>query len=768
MKTGPASTASGTIYTARYMLYSSLALLIAAAAAYWPVLFNPLLSDDLNFRILFRGDALDWSRVAQEFSSGWGGLVGADYYRPLLTCSVVADYWFWGDNPFGYHLTNLLFHTLNALLVAHIAVRLAGPGKRYPALLGAFVFVLHPLHPEAVAWVAGRVDVLSAFFFLFTVRTYLAYRWTGRRRHLLLSLLALTLGLGAKESMAVAPFVLLALDVGLKLSHGWPHWAYGIRPAVLLHFGLLGGYFALRQLVIGSLAGSQNLFAPYASLDALLHTVKQTGIKLFLLLAPANEAALGPTRTLVFQIVVLVVMLLPFAALLTHGRRTMPGPLVGLALIFFPLALVGHIDVDPLTLTNSRVLYLPTAGFILLLYSGPWDPGVRHELRRLGAAQTAVLSLLLGAAFFAVLRVNLGPWREAGQVMTALVRETDRVNDTTPARQKILLVHLPDQVKGAYVARNGFLFSLLRPFHTNDIRRVYPVHDYFYARDPGMLRAAAGDLTRIVIWNDETRRLQDVPAVAPAPHTLTDRDLGNWSDLGSRWWTPEPGLARRVLPGGAVELTADNEGAGLLGPVMRISPDALHALRFHQDGRAGFAIGWSTAADPDVFPSSPVMFFPARSGERTVALINHATWFLPHAPPVGRLRISVRPAGTPLVLSDFALLRKLPRLPLAVAQEPLHPTAGAAFPLPMLRCNYRHYKISLLNPAAPHAVRVERAPADDRPLLIPARELAHLHMVARAIGGFEALLYVDAVEADGAVLTTLARSRLVRIQFDGE
>lgn len=352
--------------------------------------------------------------------------------------------------------------------------------------------------------------------------------------------------------------------------------------------------------------------------------------------------------------------------------------------------------------------------------------------------------------------------------MTALVSEVDRVDTYTPPGKKILIARVPDQVKGAYVARNGFLFALVRPFHHRDIRRVYPVLDYFYARDPGMLRAAVGDQTRIVAWDARRLRLDPIPTVAPAPHQLSDRDIRNWSDLGGKWWTPGPGLERKRRTDGAIELTATRSGAGLLGPVMRISPDALHALSFGQDGPGGFAVSWSTAADPDVFPSSPVMFFPAHTGERTVALINHATWFLPHAPPIGRLRISVHPARASIVLTDFRLVRRLPRLPLAVPHEPLIPVAGEPFELPMQRCPHRHFKVTILNPAAPHAIRLERAANDNAPLIIPAQELTHLHMVARAIGGFEALLYVDAIEADGNVLTTRARSGVKRIRFAGE
>ena len=223
-----------------------------------------------------------------------------------------------------------------------------------------------------------------------------------------------------------------------------------------------------------------------------------------------------------------------------------------------------------------------------------------------------------------------------------------------------------------------------------------------------------------------------------------------------------------MVPGG-VELIADKEGASLLGPVMRIAPHELHALRLDQDGEAGWTLGWSTAEEPDAFPSGPAMEFAPYQGPRTISLINHATWYLPSASAVGRFRLSVRPTGVPVVLRNFALEPRLPPLPLAVNNEPLPTAPGQPLllPLQLQQCPYTHFKVVILNPAAP-LTKLLRRPADmATPLVVPARSLEHLHAVAWAIEGFEALLYVDAVEADGSYLTTQARSRPYRVRFPG-
>lgn len=97
----------------------------------------------------------------------------AGAYLPLKTLSYALDYKIWGLRPFGYHLTNLLLHILNSVLVFLIAWKIWR--KRTLALFVALFFSLHPTRVESVAWVTARKDVLSGFFLLVSFYTYLVY-----------------------------------------------------------------------------------------------------------------------------------------------------------------------------------------------------------------------------------------------------------------------------------------------------------------------------------------------------------------------------------------------------------------------------------------------------------------------------------------------------------------------------------------------------------------------------------------------------------------
>src|SRR5436189_808289 len=101
------------------------------------------------------------------------------HYIPLTWLTFGLDYVLWGMDPFGYHLTSLLLHAANAVLVYLIAVRLlavAMPalsaewlGLRFAAMAAALLFSLHPLRVESVARATERRDVLCGFFYLLPI-----------------------------------------------------------------------------------------------------------------------------------------------------------------------------------------------------------------------------------------------------------------------------------------------------------------------------------------------------------------------------------------------------------------------------------------------------------------------------------------------------------------------------------------------------------------------------------------------------------------------
>jgi tetratricopeptide (TPR) repeat protein len=131
-------------------------------------------------------------------------------WHPLTWASFQADYELYGLAPAGYHLTNLLLHLANALLLFAFLRRATGAVWRSALVAG--LFALHPLHVESVAWVSERKDVLSTFFCMLTLWAYAGYvQQPGLARYLLVAG-SLALGLMAKPMLVTLPFVMLLLD----------------------------------------------------------------------------------------------------------------------------------------------------------------------------------------------------------------------------------------------------------------------------------------------------------------------------------------------------------------------------------------------------------------------------------------------------------------------------------------------------------------------------------------------------------------------------
>ncbi|MCL6520100.1 MAG: tetratricopeptide repeat protein [Armatimonadetes bacterium] len=132
------------------------------------------------------------------------------FWHPLVWLSYMLDYHIWGLNPLGYHLTNLLFHILNTILL--LLVLKTATLSIWRSALVAALFGIHPLHVESVAWIAERKDVLSTFFFLLSILAYVEYGKVPKFSRYALVVVFFTFGLMSKPMVVTLPFVLLLLD----------------------------------------------------------------------------------------------------------------------------------------------------------------------------------------------------------------------------------------------------------------------------------------------------------------------------------------------------------------------------------------------------------------------------------------------------------------------------------------------------------------------------------------------------------------------------
>src|SRR6267143_159795 len=131
-------------------------------------------------------------------------------WHPLTTLSHMLDCQLYSLNAGGHHATNVLLHTIAALLLFRVLRQMTG--TLWKSAIVAALFAVHPLHVESVAWVSERKDVLSAVFFFLMLGAYNRYARGPSIARYLLVIVLFAAGLMSKPMLVSAPVILLLLD----------------------------------------------------------------------------------------------------------------------------------------------------------------------------------------------------------------------------------------------------------------------------------------------------------------------------------------------------------------------------------------------------------------------------------------------------------------------------------------------------------------------------------------------------------------------------
>ncbi len=163
--------------------------------------------------------SLGWENVTRIFTPGKTGP-----YQPLRTLSHAIDYHFWELDPFGYHLTNLLFYILTCVMV-FLSTKSVLKFVRNDddedsnsriALFSALLFAVHPVHVEAVTWLSARKEVLLGFFFFLSLYLYLRAKDSSTLKHQIifycLAFIGFLAAVLSKPTAVVLPLVLLLFE----------------------------------------------------------------------------------------------------------------------------------------------------------------------------------------------------------------------------------------------------------------------------------------------------------------------------------------------------------------------------------------------------------------------------------------------------------------------------------------------------------------------------------------------------------------------------
>lgn len=231
-----------------------LMVFIVASFTYLNTLKGDFVWDD-EYLVVKNSQVKSFTHLGGIFKNylGYGSGNINNFYRPLQELSYMVDYSVWGENPFGFHLTNIILHALASVLVFIFLFYLCA--DKLTSGLSALFYAVHPVHTEAVSYIAGRTDSLYLCFMLLSLILFIRYaqsfKRNKRKEHLFyLSLVLFIFSLLAKEIAMVTP-ALIFLYVFFFLRLPATKESYKRLKWKFLPFaGILAVYVLLRLTVL--------------------------------------------------------------------------------------------------------------------------------------------------------------------------------------------------------------------------------------------------------------------------------------------------------------------------------------------------------------------------------------------------------------------------------------------------------------------------------------------------------------------------------------
>jgi protein O-mannosyl-transferase len=356
-------------------------------------------------------------------------------WHPLTWLSHMLDCQLYGLNAGAHHLTSLLFHAANTLLLFVVLSRMTGTVWR--SALVAALFALHPLHVESVAWVAERKDVLSAFFWMMTLGAYARYVERPRLASYVPVLVFLALGLMAKPMLVTLPFVLLLLDfwplrrlpmqgregmADLNRRDGFGVWDRGVLlekiPLVLLA--------AASSLVTFSVQKSGGTVVSAEALPLTLrvsNAIISYGSYILKMFWPSGLAVFYPSRAAIgWELPVSVMLIAGVSILVIRALRRRPYLAVGWFWYLGTLVpVIGLVQVGEQAMAD-RYTYIPLIGLFIMIAWGVPEllHGTRYAKTALGFSGAIVLAALAVCTWF-----QLGYWKNSVTLFKHAIEVTD-------------------------------------------------------------------------------------------------------------------------------------------------------------------------------------------------------------------------------------------------------------------------------------------------------------------------------------------------------
>ncbi len=307
-------------------------------------------------------------------------------YRPLQFISYMADHSVWGLDSRGYHLTNIAIHILAALCACWFAYLISN--NLLLASITGLLFVVNPLNTEAVSYISGRADPLSALFIFLGMAFYVRSEEAGKKRYYYLVLLCWIASVLSRESGLIFPLLLLVYHVSFRKK---PDWRYlsPLFAAVLLYAAIVPNARNIYSACTASIA--ERLPGFFASITGYMKLLlapvglhMEYGNRLFAWSDPAAMLGIAITVSLIA---------LAFAR---RNARADDG-IFCFSVLWFFAALLPYSGIIPMNAYMAEHwLYVPAFGFFLV--AAKWFSALMAGRFRRIAAPAAICVVLAYSA----------------------------------------------------------------------------------------------------------------------------------------------------------------------------------------------------------------------------------------------------------------------------------------------------------------------------------------------------------------------------------
>jgi protein O-mannosyl-transferase len=400
----PAQASTRTAVILSFFLLSATFALYSQVRSYPFINYDDpaYVSENIHIREGLTFGTISWALTSTE-QANW---------HPLTWISHAVDYDLFGMNAGGHHVSNVILHALNGVLLFWLLTR--ATGRHWPSVFVAGLFVLHPINVESVAWVAERKNVLSSFFFFVTLGVYGWYsRMPNWRRYTVL-VVAFACGLATKPMLVTVPFVLLLLDYWpLRRVRGSPSTISALsiptstcttlllEKLPLLMLSVLSSVITIVAQHSGRAVESLGAIPVGLRLENAVHSYAAYLCKIFW---PVDLAVAYPhplNRLSAFHVIASAVLGAGVSSYVWWARKRRPYTLVGwLWFLGMLVPVVGIVQVGAQGMAD-RYAYLPTIGIFVMVAWAIADWLEQHsQYLRLAAGIAIGVLIILSAVTF--------------------------------------------------------------------------------------------------------------------------------------------------------------------------------------------------------------------------------------------------------------------------------------------------------------------------------------------------------------------------------